>query len=113
MKKKQRSLNVFFGGAIFNLKHLIGNAYLAEAVYEKSHGRYLCALPQDLEPSGIRPHPIRDQGIRTLIACDVALFIFDGAEIEAATAIEFMYAKFADIPAVILRSDLRSGGDGS
>lgn len=113
MKKKSRSTTVYFASELYGLKHLIGNAYLAEAVYEKSHGRYLCALPQDLEPSGVRPHPIRDQGIRTLIACDIALFIFDGAEIESATAIEFMFAKFADIPAVILRSDLRVGGDGS
>jgi len=35
MKKKLRSLNVFFAGELFNLKHLIGNAYLAEAIYEK------------------------------------------------------------------------------
>src|SRR5476651_190807 len=98
MKKKSRSLTVFFGGELFNLKHLIGNAYLAEAIYEKSHGRYLCALPQDLEPSGSRPHQIRDQGIRILVSCDLALFIFDGVDIDAATAIEFMYAKFADIP---------------
>jgi len=112
MKKKSRSLTVYFASELYSLKHLIGNAYLAEAIYEKSHGRYLCALPQDLEPSGTRPHPIRDQGIRTLVACDLALFLFDGPEIDAATAIEFMYAKFADIPAVILRSDLRAGGDG-
>ena len=113
MKKKSRSLTVYFASELYSLKHLIGNAYLAEANYEKSHGRYLCALPQDLEPRGTRPHPIRDQGIRTLVACDLALFIFDGPEIDAATAIEFAYAKFADIPAVILRTDLRAGGDGS
>src|SRR5271168_2431586 len=109
MKKKQRSLNVFFAGELFNLKHLLGNAYLAEAIYERSHGRYLCELPQDLEPRSTRPRAIRDQDIRTLIACDLALFVFDGADIESGTAIEFMLAKFADIPAVILRSDLRSG----
>ena len=113
MTKKTRSLNVYFASELYSLKHLIGNAYLAEAIYEKSHGRYLCALPQDLEPSGSRPRQIRDQGIRTLISCDLALFIFDGGEIDAATAIEFMYAKFADIPAVILRTDLRAGGDSS
>src|SRR5476651_267467 len=103
MPKKSRSLTVYFASELYNLQHLIGNAYLAEAIYEKSHGRYLCELPQDLEPSGTRPHAIRDHGIRTLVSCDLALFNFDGAEIDSATAIEFMFAKFADIPAVILR----------
>ena len=112
MKKKSRSLTVYFASELYSLKHLIGNAYLAEAIYEKSHGRYLCDLPQDLEPRGSRPHPIRDQAIRSLISSDLALFLFDGPDIDSATAIEFMYAKFADIPSVILRSDLRAGGDG-
>jgi len=60
MKKKDRSLNVYFAGELFNLKHLIGNAYLAEAIYEKSHGRYLCALPQDYNSRGTAPRSIRD-----------------------------------------------------
>jgi nucleoside 2-deoxyribosyltransferase len=111
MKKKKRSYTVYFASELFNLKHLIGNAYLAEAIYEKSHGRYLCQLPQDFEPRGTTPRAVRDQDIRGLVACDLALFNFDGAELDSGTVIEFMFAKFADIPAVILRSDLRSGGD--
>ncbi len=107
MKKKPRSLTVYFGGELFNLKHLIGNAYLAEAIFEKSHGRYLCELPQDFEPRGSTLRAIRDQDIRALFACDLALFSFDGTELDSGTVIEFMFAKFADIPAVILRSDLR------
>ena len=67
MKKKQRSLTVFFAGELFNLKHLIGNAYLAEAIYEKSHGKYLCALPQDFDPRGTAPRAVRDHHIRTLV----------------------------------------------
>ena len=110
--KKQRQLKVYFSGEMYCLNHLIGNAYLGEAIYEKSHGRYLCALPQDLEPNGQRPRAIRDQAVKTLIACDLALFIFEGPAVDSATAIEFMYAKFADIPSVILRSDLRKSGDG-
>jgi hypothetical protein len=107
MKKKQRSLNVFFGGELFNLKHLIGNAYLAEAIYEKSHGKYLCTLPQDFDPRGTTPRTIRDHHIRSLVGCDVALFSFDGPDLDSGTVAEFMLAKFADIPAVILRSDRR------
>jgi len=113
MKKKKRSLTVYFASEVYSLNPLIGNAYLAEAIYEKSHGLYLCELPQDFEPRGTRPHAIRDRGIRTLLGCDLAIFNFDGAEIESGTAIEFMYAKFADIPCVILRSDLRAAGDNS
>ncbi len=110
MKKKQRSLNVFFGGEIFNLKDLIGNAYLAEAIYEKSHGRYLCALPQDFDPRGTTPRTIRDHHVRSLVGCDLALFSFDGPDLDSGTLVEFMIAKFADIPSVILRSDRRGAG---
>jgi hypothetical protein len=110
MKKKQRSLNVFFAGELFNLKHLIGNAYLAVAIYEKSHGRYLCVLPQDFDPRGTTPRTIRDHHIRSLVGCDLALFSFDGPDLDSGTLAEFMIAKFADIPSVILRSDRRGAG---
>jgi hypothetical protein len=112
MKKKKRSYSVYFGGELFNLKHLIGNAYLAEAIYEKSHGRFLCMLPQDLEPRGRTLRAIRDHNIRTLFACDLALFNFDGTELDSGTVVEFLLAKCADIPAVLLRSDIRAGGHG-
>lgn len=107
MKKKKRSSTVYFASELFSLKHLLGNAYLAEAIYEKSHGRYRCHLPQDFELRGLHPHTIRDQDILTLLECDLALFSFDGAELDSGTVVEFMFAKFADIPSVVLRSDVR------
>jgi len=107
MKKKPRSQNVFFAGELFDLKHLIGNAYLAEAIYEKSHGRYLCALPQDFDARGTAPRAVRDHHLRSVIGCDLALFCFDGTDLDSGTVVEFMMAKFADIPAVVLRSDRR------
>ncbi len=113
MKKKKRSYTVYFASELFNLKHLIGNAYLAEAIYEKSHGRYLCQLPQDFELRSTSARSIRDQALRALIDCDLALFNFDGCELDAGTVVEFMFAKFADIPSVILRSDLRTRSDSS
>ncbi len=112
MKKKKQSYTVYFGSALFDLKQLIGNAYLAEAIYEKSHGKYLCMLPQDFEPRAKSPRAIRDQDIRGLLNCDLGLFNYDGTELDSGTVIEFMLAKFADIPAVILRSDIRRAGDG-
>ncbi len=113
MKNSKRSLSVFFGGELFNLKHIIGNAYLAEAIYEKSHGRYLCALPQDFDPRGTAARTIRDHHIRVLMGSDLALFSFDGPDLDSGTVAEFMLAKFADIPSVILRSDRRGAADRS
>ena len=112
MSKKKQSYTVYFGSELFSLKHLIGNSYLAEAIYEKSHGKYLCMLPQDFEPRGKTPRTIRDQDIRGLLNCDLGLFNYDGTELDSGTVIEFMIAKFADMPAVILRSDIRLAGDG-
>jgi nucleoside 2-deoxyribosyltransferase len=110
MKNKERSLTVFFAGELFDLKHLIGNAYLAEAIYERSHGRYLCVLPQDFAPRGSTPRSVRDHHIRSLVGCDLAVFNFDGPDLDSGTVAEFMLAKFADIPSVILRSDRRGAG---
>ena len=110
-KTTTRSHTVYFAGELFSQKHLIGNAYLAEAIHEKSHGKYLCRLPQDFEPRGNHPHLIRDTDIHALLACDLALFNFDGPELDSGTVVEFMLAKFADVPAVILRSDFRAAGD--
>ncbi len=111
MKNKKKSYNVYFGSELFTSKHLIGNAYLAEAIYERSHGRFLCVLPQNLEQRGNTAHAIRDQDLRALFECDLGLFNYDGTELDAGTVVEFMFAKFSDIPSVILRSDFRQGGD--
>lgn len=110
MKKKARSFRVYFAGELFSMKHLVGNALLAEAIYERSHGKYLCQLPQDFEHQGVTARAIRDHDIRRLIASDLALFNFDGTEIDAGTLVEFMIAKAADIPAVLLRTDVRRSG---
>lgn len=111
MKKKKRSYTVYFAGELFSLKHLIGNAWLAEAIYEKSHGKFRCLLPQDIAGGGRGPRATRDRNLRSLIACDLALFNYDGPELDSGTVVEFMLAKFADIPSVLLRTDIRSGGD--
>lgn len=109
----RKSYSVYFASEVFSLKHLVGNAYLAEAIYEKSHGKYLCVLPQNIEQRRTTAQSIRDADIRALLACDLALFNYDGTELDSGTVIEFMFAKFADIPAVILRSDFRRAGDQS
>jgi nucleoside 2-deoxyribosyltransferase len=111
MKKKKNSYTVYFAGELFSMKHLIGNAWLAEAIYERSHGKYRCLLPQDFKWNGRGARSIRDDNLRALIACDLALFNYDGPELDSGTVVEFMFAKFADLPSVLLRTDLRTSGD--
>lgn len=101
----------YFGGELFSGKHLLGNAVLAESIFQRSQGRYRAVLPQNLEQRDTTPHAIRDQDIRALLACDLGLFHYDGPELDSGTVVEFMFAKFADIPSVLVRSDFRNGGD--
>ncbi len=105
------SLSVYFAGELFNAKHLSGNAGLAAAIQHKSGGRLNCVLPQTLESREEGAHFIRDEDLEHLISADIALFNFDGSEIDSGTVVEFMVAKFADIPALLLRTDFRRGGD--
>src|SRR5262245_39227269 len=106
MKKKNHPYTVYLGGELFSLKHLIGNAWLAEAIYEKSHGRFRIVLPQDFfQLRGRSARTIRDYNLRALVGCDLALLNFDGSDLDSGTVVEFMFAKFADVPAVLLRTD--------
>jgi nucleoside 2-deoxyribosyltransferase len=105
------SLSVYFAGELFNAKHLAGNAGLAAAIQSRSGGQFVCVLPQTLESREEGAHFIRDEDLEHLISSDIALFNFDGSEIDSGTVVEFMVAKFADIPALLLRTDFRRGGD--
>ena len=44
-----------------------------------------------------------------LMRSDVAMFAFDGIELDSGTVVEFMAAKMLDIPSVVYRSDFRGG----
>ncbi len=102
---------IYFAGPLFDHKILQGNALLAAHIEAASQERYRCVLPQDLEQQGVSSIEIRDQNLRALMECDLALFNFDGTELDSGTVAEYMYAKTLDIPAVILRTDFRHGGD--
>ena len=106
--------SVYFAGELFTYKDLAGNAMLAEAIYARSGGGFRCALPQNFEQRKSRPKGIRDEDILSLLECDLALFNYDGQELDSGTVVEFMFAKFADIPALVVRSDFRGirGGRG-
>jgi nucleoside 2-deoxyribosyltransferase len=104
-------LSVYFAGELFSAKHLAGNARLAASLQRQSQGQVHCVLPQTLENRTEGAHLIRDEDLEALITSDLALFNFDGSEIDSGTVVEFMVAKFADIPALLLRTDFRRGGD--
>jgi len=106
-----QTFDFYFAGELFDAKHLMGNAYLAAEILKNSDGKFRPILPQDLEQRSLHPHDIRDEDILTLIESDLALFHFDGSELDSGTVVEFMIAKFADIPSVIVRSDFRASGD--
>lgn len=102
----------YFGGELFSAKHLYGNAALAEAIGALSAGRYVALLPQHLEQREFTAQSIRDTDLRALLDCDLGLFHYDGPELDSGTVVEYMVAKFADLPSVLLRTDFRSAGDG-
>ncbi|MGQ4807405.1 hypothetical protein NKDENANG_00753 [Candidatus Entotheonellaceae bacterium PAL068K] len=105
------AFTVYFAGALFNHKDLMGNARLAASIEQVSGGQYVCVLPQHLEQASPRAVDIRNQDLHQVMTCDLALFNFDGSELDSGTVVEFMFAKFLDIPAVIVRSDFRAAGD--
>ena len=104
-------VSVYFAGELFSVKHLVGNAALADAIARLSCSRFVCVLPQTLENRAMSAHEIRDQDIVALLNCDLAIFNFDGPELDSGTVAEFMLAKFADIPSLLLRTDFRRAGD--
>lgn len=108
---QHRTLNYYHASPLFTLAELHTNTLLAAEIRHASHGRYNAVLPQNLEQRDTSPHAIRDADIKALLACDLALFTYDGTEVDSGTVVEYMLAKFGDVPAVILRTDFRGAGD--
>jgi hypothetical protein len=102
---------IYFAGSLFNHKDLTGNALLVQHIEKCSAKKYRCFLPQDVEQHHTSAREIRNELILKLIECDLGLFSFDGTELDAGVVVEFMLAKFLDMPAVILRSDFRICGE--
>ena len=106
-----QTLNVYFAGALYSHKDLIGNAIVAEAINRLSAGRYRCLVPQDMEQSSARAMDIRDQDLKAVIESDLAIFNFDGTDLDSGTVVEFVTAKNLDLPSVLVRTDFRVAGD--
>ena len=109
--KSSTKYTYYHAGPLFTIADLSTNVTLSRLIHTLSSQKFTPILPQDLEARSTHPHHIRDQDIRALLSCDLALFTYDGAELDAGTVVEYMVAKMADIPAVILRTDIRGGGD--
>ena len=107
----KETFTIYFAGSLFNHKDLSGNALLAKYIEKCSDYTYRCCLPQDVEQHQTNALDIRNKDIAQIIECDLGLFNFDGTELDAGVVVEFMLAKFLDIPAVILRSDFRTCGE--
>lgn len=107
-----KPFTVYLAGDLWTHKDLIGNALLGEYIRKVSKGRYACVLPQDLEEPVQRTVDIRNLDLKHVMTCDMAIFNFDGANLDAGTVVEFMYAKMLDVPCLILRTDFRSAGEG-
>ena len=107
----KQALTIYFAGDLFDHKDLVGNALLAAAIDSRSEGSYKCILPQNLELPSNRAEVIRNNDLKQVLECDLALFNFDGTELDSGTVVEYMYAKMLDKPSVIIRTDFRASGD--
>lgn len=103
-------VKVFWGGDLFDQKHLTGNHFLAQSVDKESAGRYRCIVPQDITDYAGTAVAIRNNDLHGVFQADLAIFNFDGPDVDSGTAVEFIVAKMLDIPAVLLRTDFRVGG---
>ena len=110
-KKSLRPLSIYFAGSLFTNKDLIGNMYLVDSIHRLSGYRYRCILPQNLQQMSTDPAEIKNNDLIQVRDTDGILVSFDGTELDSGTVVEFMAAKFLNKPAVIYRTDFRSGGD--
>lgn len=106
-----KSYTYYHAGPLFTLAELHTNTLLSRAIERRSSGKFIPILPQDLEQRDLSPQAIRDQDLRALLSCDMAMLTYDGPELDAGTVVEYMVSKMADMPTVILRSDFRGAGD--
>lgn len=113
MEKSIRPLRIYFAGDLFDSKDLGGNLMLADAIDRVSAGRYVVQLPQngECEVKERSSQSIRDADFELLFNCDVIVANFDGTDLDSGTVVEFCFAKMLDMPAVLLRTDFRDGGD--
>ena len=102
---------VYWAGDLFDLKDLVGNRMLADAFNRQAAGRWQAVLPQESGANGARSDSIRDDDMEMLFSSDAVVANFDGADLDSGTVVEFCFAKFLDLPVVLLRTDFRNNND--
>lgn len=112
-KRVRKSFSVYLAGDLWTHKDLVGNALLADYIKLVSRGRYHCVLPQDLEEPVNRTVDIRNVDLKHVMTADMAIFNFDGSNLDSGTVVEFIFAKLLDVPCVLLRTDFRASGEGN
>jgi nucleoside 2-deoxyribosyltransferase len=115
VNNSSRKLKIYFAGDLFDAKDLGGNFLLAKAIEKLSDERYQIILPQngESEVKNRASQTIRDADFEMLYNCDIILANFDGTDLDSGTVVEFCFAKMVDMPAILLRTDFRDGGDAS
>lgn len=104
---------VYWAGDLFDHKDLIGNLLLARAFDRAAEGRWRAALPQTGEANAKRGDDIRNLDLKMLFQCAAVVAHFDGTDLDSGTVVEFCFAKFLDLPTVLLRTDFRDVNDRS
>ena len=108
-KSAVKPIKAFFAGDLFSSKDLIGNQCLQEELKNVSNGKYNFFLAQNKVQQNCTHKAIKDQDLMGLMESEVAIFAFDGVELDSGTVVEFMVAKQLDIPSVVYRTDFRGG----
>lgn len=103
-------MDFYFAGGLFSHKEQIGNFLLAEAIRTRSHGLRRALLPQNGSEDSNEPLQVRDDDYALILQSDLALFNFDGDDVDSGTAAEFVAARMLDLPCVLLRTDFRPSG---
>ena len=79
---------IYWAGALFNHKELIGNLMLTKAIENISDGRYAIKLPQNFQTSpSSTAVDIRNADLKELVQCDAVVANFDGAELDSGTSL--------------------------
>ena len=102
----KKSYTYYHAGPLFSLSDLHTNTLLSSLIHKISHesptsSTFIPLVPQNIEARDTSPHSIRDQDIRALLSCDLALFTFDGTELDSGRA---------NRGSCVLRSSIRRRG---
>ncbi len=105
----------YHAGGLFRNDELMGNVYLAGALQQLSGGRITPDLPQmkeaNTDPELRSVELIRAKDLHGILLDDMALFMFEGTDLDDGMLVELGLAKALGMPSVVVRTDFRDAGD--